>query len=220
MPIRNFYAVNNQTTKEDKTDDFKEYCELRDSEKAFYLEKNCKRMWMNLKGKGRGSAGINILWPEVKNKHYKDSLQKAKKGESPNNISPIIQYSLKNSVKILWMGDLEADFMENIENDVSFEKVDILFAPHHGRESGKVPESWLDKLKPEIIVIGEAPSKNLNYYQDFNTIKQNSAGDILFDCITNKVHIYTGSLSYKEGFLANEQLEGNYGLYYLGTFTV
>ena len=218
MDILNFYTVKNQAKKEEETDDFKEYCKLRDSEKkAFYLEKNCKRRWMNQSDEERDSAGINILWPKIENKYYKEALQKAEQGESPNNICPIIRYSLEDGVKVLWMGDLETDFMKNIENAVSLKEVDILFAPHHGRKSGRVPQSWLDDLNPKIIVIGEAPSKDLTYYQDFNTIKQNSAKDLLFECITDKVHIYVENESYEEDFLTNENLQDDYNLYYLGT---
>ena len=117
-PIVNFYCVKNETTKEDKTEDFDEYRKLRDSDKAFYLEKGCKRCWMNQSNEERGSAGINILWPVTSNEHYKDALQEAAQGKSPNNISPIIQYSRNNGANVLWMGDLETDFMEEIEDDV------------------------------------------------------------------------------------------------------
>ena len=217
MPIQNFYTVENQATKKDETDDFKKYCELRDSEKVFYLKKDCERRWLNLSNEERRSAGINILWPIIGNTYYKQTLQKTTQGESPNNISPIIQYSMKNGVKALWMGDLETEFMENIEDDVSLEKIDILFAPHHGRESGKVPKSWLDTLDPKIIIVGEAPAKNLNYYPEFDTIKQNSAGDMLFECVKNEVHIYVKNESYEEEFLTNLQLPDKYNLCYLGT---
>ena len=219
-PILNFYCVKNEATKEDETDDFDEYCDLRDSDKAFYLEKGCKRRWMNQSSEGRGSAGINMLWPVTSNEHYKDALQEAEQGKSPNNISPIIKYSRTNGANVLWMGDLETDFMEKIKNDVSLEEVDILFAPHHGRDSGKVPKSWLDTLNPKIIVIGEAPSQHLNYYQGFDTIKQNSAGDLVFDCVKNAVHIYVENDSYQEDFLDNEYKSDKDDLYYLGTLNL
>ena len=217
MPILNFYCVKNEATKEYETTDFKKYCSLRDSNKAFYLKKGCSRRWMNLSSNERGQAGIDILWPITSNEYYKDALQQAANGGSPNNISPIIQYSLESGVKALWMGDLETDFMENIEEAVSFEKVDILFAPHHGRNSGKIPKSWLDILDPEIIVIGEAPSEHLNYYKSYNTIKQNSAGTLLFDCVTNAAHIYVENDSYTENFLEDKGLGNKYGLFYIGT---
>ena len=72
-------------------------------------------------------------------------------------------------------------------------------------------------MDPQIIVIGEAPSENLNYYQGFNTIKQNSAGALLFECIEGAVHIYVESKSYRESFLVNEYKMDKYNLYYLGT---
>lgn len=208
MQILNFYCVRNEATKPDETPDFKKYCELRDSDKkAFYLYKGCSRKWMNLGDDERGSAGISILWPEADNKHYKEALEKAKNGESPNNISPIVKYGLSDGVTMLWMGDLETDFMENIKTAVDLPEVDILFAPHHGRDSGKVPEEWLDKIKPKIIIIGEAPSEQLNYYGDYDTITQNSAGDIIFECDTGKVHIYVSNENYSVDFLDDENMD-------------
>ena len=218
MPILNFYCVKNEATKKDKTDDFEKYCSLRDnSQKAFYLKKSCSRRWMNLSSDERDSAGISILWPVTSNEYYKDALEQATDGGSPNNISPIIKYSLKSGATVLWMGDLETEFMENIEESLSLDKVDILFAPHHGRDSGKVPKPWLDDLDPEIIVIGEAPSERLNYYSSYNTIKQNSAGTLLFDCVNKVVHIYVEKDSYTEDFLEDKGLRDRYGLSYIGT---
>ena len=218
MPILNFYCVKNKATKKDETDDFENYCSLRDnSEKAFYLEKGCSRRWMSRSSDERGSAGISILWPVTSNEYYKDALEQATDGGSPNNISPIIKYSLKSEATVLWMGDLETEFMENIEESLSLDKVDILFAPHHGRDSGKVPKPWLDDLGPEIIVIGEAPSERLNYYSSYNTIKQNSAGTLLFDCVNKAVHVYVEKNSYTEDFLEDKGLRDRYGLSYIGT---
>ena len=61
-------------------------------------------------------------------------------------------------------------------------------------------------MNPEIIIIGEANSKHLNYYDGYNTITQNSAGDINLDCIGNKIHIYVGSDTYSVDFLDNEYM--------------
>lgn len=219
--IINFYCVKNEATKEDESLDFKKYCELRnDSKKSFYIQKGVSRKWMNSGDKERGSAGINILWPDIDNADFKAALEKAKKGESPNNISAIIKYSLEDGIKALWMGDLETDFMEKIKDEVDWLEIDILFAPHHGRESGKIPKEILDKLNPKIIIIGEAPSKYLNYYQGYNTITQNSAGDITFECLTNKVNIYVSNDNYTVGFLNNENLN-NFGSHqYIGTLNL
>jgi len=110
--------------------------------------------------------------------------------------------------------------MESIKESIPLEKVNVLFAPHHGRESGRLPKSWLEELQPDIIVIGEAPSENINYYQEFNTIKQNSAKELLFECASKQVDIYCESESYDEAFLSNERKKDYYDLYYLGTLNL
>jgi beta-lactamase superfamily II metal-dependent hydrolase len=219
MNFLNFYCVKNKATKDDETNDFNKYCELRDdSEKSFYIYRDCSRRWMNESNDERGSAGINILWPITSNKHFKEALEEAEDGENPNNISPIIKYSFTNGVTMLWMGDLENVFMENIKDEITLPKVDILFAPHHGRSSGKVPEDWLDECVPEIIIVGEAPSKDLEYYTGYNTITQNTAGDIVFECDTGKVHIYVSNSNYSINFLDDEDMD-TYD-YYIGTLNL
>ena len=218
--ILNFYCVKNATTKETETSDFKRYRQLHDdTKKAFYLYKGCSRRWMNEKSAERGSAGINILWPDTDNQDFKDALKNAAQGGSPNNISPIIKYELNNGVTALWMGDLETDFMEAIEDEVDLPNVDLLFAPHHGRKSGRVPKAWLNDMEPKIIIVGEAPSTDLEYYEGYNTITQNTAGNIVFECETGEVHIYVSSDGYSVDFLVDKNRPSNDG-YYIGTLDV
>jgi beta-lactamase superfamily II metal-dependent hydrolase len=217
--IHNFYCVKNDATKEDETDDFKHYCALRDSsKKAFYIKKDCSRRWMNLSSEERSSAGISILWPILSNDAFKEALKLAEEGNSPNNISAIIRYGVNNGASVLWMGDLETDFMEKIKNVVSMPKTDIIFAPHHGRDTGKIPEDWLKKIDPKIIIIGEAPSEDLNYYKGYNTITQNSAEDITFECVDQKVHIFVSNPDYSVDFLDSENMDGDD--YYIGTLNL
>ena len=182
IKIANFYCVKNAATKEDESVSFLHYRELHDSSKAYYIEKDCSRRWMNRKSEERGTSGINILWPDRTNKHFNAALEEAESAGSPNNISAVIQYRLngmKRTVAV-WMGDLETDFMTDIESSINLSKVCLLFAPHHGRWSGKVPTSMLDTLSPQIIVLGEAPSEHLHYYEGYDLITQNSAGDLDF----------------------------------------
>lgn len=218
LGLVNFYCVKNNATKKDETADFLRYCELRDSTKAFNIFRDCTRRWMNQASDERGSSGINILWPDTANEDYKNALAEAAAGLSPNNISCIVTYSLNDGVKMMWMGDLETDFMEKIQGEITLPKIDVLFAPHHGRESGTVPSKWLSQLDPGLIVIGEAPSNHINYYNGYNTITQNSTGDILFDCIKGKTNIYVADHTYSVDFLHIESgLDHHDGLYYIGT---
>jgi len=204
--ILNFYTVKNDTTKTEKTTSFERYKELRDDpKKAFYLYKGCSRKWMNQACDERGSAWISILRPDLENEHYKEVLEKVKDWESPNNLSPIIKYSIEDGVRFLWMGDLEWNFQEKIKDEIWLDKIHILFAPHHGRESWKVPEDILkDKLNPDIVIIGEASSENLNYYSWYNTITQISAWDITFDCWWDRVDIYVSNETYSVDFLEQD----------------
>ena len=218
--ILNFYCVANEATKDDETEDFKRYKELRDSEKkAFYIYKGCSRCWMNQNDEEKkyGSSGINILWPITENKYYKAELANVKNGESPNNISPIIKYSLNDGVTVLWFGDLENSFMEKIKNTIELPEADIIFAPHHGRKSGKIPKEWMDSINPKIVVIGEAPSEKIDYLSDYNTITQNTAGDIVLDCDSGIVDIYVTNENYSVEFLENHEKADNYNATYIGT---
>lgn len=202
--IVNFYCVKNKATKDDETTDFKKYCEHRDSGKAYYISKGCTRKWINSENNERKSSGISILWPNTENDAFKEQLELIEDGNSPNNISPIIKYGYSSSIRIMWMGDIESDFLTTVKDDIDFEEISILFAPHHGRSSGKVPKDVLKILNPKLIIVGEAPSKDLEYYGDYNTITQNSAGDITFVCENNKIHIYVSSSTYSVDFLTNE----------------
>lgn len=218
--ILNFYCVKNEATKSDETEDFKHYCNLRDSsDKAFYIYQGCSRCWMNTNDddKKYGSSGINILWPITDNEDYKTALSNVKEGMSPNNISPIIKYSLENGITALWFGDLENTFMEKIKNVIELPKADIIFAPHHGRSSGKIPTEWMKSIEPKIVVIGEAPSEKINYLSGYNTITQNSAKDITFDCNAGTVDIYVSNENYSVDFLKNKQKLNKFNSKYIGT---
>jgi beta-lactamase superfamily II metal-dependent hydrolase len=205
MPIANFYVVKNKAIKNVETESFKRYCALRDdATKAFYIHKGASRKWMNLTDDLRGSSGINILWPNTNNSDFKEALAACNAGESYNNVSAVIRYTLADGASVMWLGDLETEFMEKITDDIELEKTTIIFASHHGRDSGKIPDSWLEKLDPQIIVIGEAPSRHLNYYTGYMTITQNRAGDITMECVDDKVHFYVSNPNYIHTGLTDE----------------
>ncbi|GGA14061.1 MULTISPECIES: MBL fold metallo-hydrolase [Salipiger] len=203
-PICNFYVVKNNAIKADETVSFKHYRQLRDGDKAYYISKGCKRKWMNEGDDTRGPAGISILWPDTENEHFQKALAECNAGESYNNVSAVIKYSLKDGATVMWLGDLETEFMKSIEDSVTLEKTTIVYAAHHGRKSGKIPDSWLKKLDPQIIIIGEAPSRDLNYYTGYVTVTQSKAGDITMDLVDDKVHFYSSNPEYFHKKMSNE----------------
>jgi beta-lactamase superfamily II metal-dependent hydrolase len=205
LPIANFYVVKNKAVKTDETVSFRHYCDLRDdTKKAFYISKNCKRKWMNQGDGVRTASGINILWPDVSNAYFKQALADCNEGKAYNNVSAAIRYSLQGGASVMWLGDLETEFMEAITDSINLSKTTIVFAAHHGRASGKIPDSWLEKLDPQIIVIGEAASRHLHYYTGYKTITQNSAGDITIDAVGDRIHFYVSSNSYSHDGLQDE----------------
>ena len=225
LDIRNFYCVANKATKNEPTGDFDYYCAFRDNRDVyFYVHKGCSRKWMNANdendGQNYGSSGINFLWPDLNNADYNEALKQAAEGTAFNNISPIFTYEVTNGVKVIWMGDMEKDFQEKIKDCVAWPQVDILFAPHHGRDSGKVPEEILKKLNPQIIVIGEAPSEHLNYYRGYNTITQNTAKNIIFDNDGAWTHVYFAERNYPYdlSFLTNLDAFNRKLGFYAGSF--
>ena len=221
--IPNFYCVENKATKNDPPDDFDFYCSLRDDkDKSFYIYKGCKRKWFNDddEEKKYGSSGFDVLWPNKENSHFKEALRIAAEGGNANNISPILKYSLNNGITALWFGDMEKDFLDKIHTNIQWpDHTDVLFAPHHGRNSGKIPENILNKINPSLIIIGEADSEYLNYYKNWATITQNSAEDITFECTQGKVHIFVSSDNYRYNYdnLYDAGKNSYYGYRYIGT---
>lgn len=219
MPIRNFYVVKNQAVKDEDTVSFERYCALRDNaKKAFYISKGCSRKWMNKADETRSTSGINILWPNLRNPQFKEALAACDAGESYNNTSSVIWYSIKDGASFMWLGDLETEFMESVVDDIVLPKTTVVFAAHHGRASGKIPNSWLEKLDPQIIVIGEAPSRHLHYYTGYKKITQNLAKDITFDAAGARVHIYASNPNYTHKQLHDEAQSKFAG--YVGSITV
>ena len=174
---------------------------------------------MNDSSDERGSSGISILWPDRKNEQFKTALQEANDGKAFNNLSLVARYSLRDGVSAMWLGDLETQFMEYILDDIELRKTDIVFAAHHGRKSGKIPDSWLDILEPEIIVIGEAPSRELEYYSGYNTLTQNKCGDITMDCDEGKVHFYVSKNEYGKRDWLDDEGENTFDNY-IGTLNL
>lgn len=217
LKIINFYCIQNEATKTDPSIDFERYCTLRDSTKAFYLYKGCSRRWMNVSDSTRGSAGLSILWPVTNNEDYKKELEKIANAGSPNNSSIIMRYEVQNSGSVLWMGDMETDFMEKITDEVSWKETNIIFAPHHGRKSGKIPKNILDKINPDVIVIGEAPSELLNYYSGYNTLTQNSAGNIIMELVNGKIDFHVSKEGYKLDYLQTDASHSDFGYNYVGS---
>ena len=81
----------------------------------------------------------------------------------------------------------------------------------------------MKELNPDIVVIGNAPAKDLEtsyeHYGSERTITQNSAKDILFDCHDNVIDVYTAAdcdnfpeCLKKNPFIESKQYRGSINL--------
>ena len=68
------------------------------------------------------------------------------------------------------------------------------------KKQGGGGAEWLEAIDPTVIVVGEAPSDELTYYDGYDTVTQNSAGDIVFDCLKGKTRAYASSSTYRWTF--------------------
>ncbi|RXK61777.1 MBL fold metallo-hydrolase [Lacibacter luteus] len=108
--------------------------------------------------------------------------------------------------KFLFAGDSEDNSWEyilsNHKEDVA--NVDVLFAPHHGRDSGRSYE-FLKTVKPKVTLFGNASSKHLAYssYAASLRITNNQAGYIIMDISPEKVVLYVKNFEFARNFLHN-----------------
>lgn len=185
-----FYAVENETPAEEGNESLTKYLSLKDNQDG-PIEEGFDEDGMT---SGNNCCGLRFLWPKTDNKKFKQALKAVKDGESPNNISFVMQYSVRDGARYLWMGDMETDMQEEFHRECKnqVESVDVLFHPHHGRKSSAPPEDLLKLLDPQIIVIGNAPCDDINYDNPEKTITQNTAGDIVFvNAERELVHVFT-----------------------------
>lgn len=106
--------------------------------------------------------------------------------------------------KILLAGDSEDLTWEHIiaNHADKVKNIDILFAPHHGRDSNRNFD-FLKSLTPTITLFGNANSKHLAYPKYPGTrITNNQAGYIILDISTQNIKLYVKNAEFAKDFRA------------------
>jgi len=147
--------------------------------------------------------GLKILCPTS------ELLRQANEGGNYNDSSYAILYSHAKENgdvwKILFAGDTHDDswdyIMENYASEVS--NVDVLFAPHHGRDSDR-DYGFLEIVNPKITLFGNADSKHLAYdcYPE-TRITNNQAGYIILDINKTRMNIFVKNQEFANDFRRN-----------------
>lgn len=144
--------------------DWKFYKNLRDEKpesnpKRLALLASAKGQYWNVDAEGCfGGDGLFILAPT---QELIDIANET--GQDYNDCSYVILYRTGEN-RIVFGGDSHDKtweyILKNYRNDV--DNVDLLIAPHHGRDSGR-SYNFLDVLKPTLTFFGNAPFEHLAY---------------------------------------------------------
>lgn len=163
----NFWDTDNSKEIEDSSwvnspyneEDWKFYKNLRDTKP----NSDPKRLALLAGAQGQfwnsdDGDGLHILAPT---QELVDSANEA--DQDYNDCSYVLLYLIGSS-RIVFGGDSHDDtwthILENYQADVA--NIDLLIAPHHGRDSGRSYE-FLDTLKPTLTFFGNARSEHLAY---------------------------------------------------------
>ena len=107
--------------------------------------------------------------------------------------------------KILFAGDSHDNSWEHIlkNNAGLISNVDVLFAPHHGRDSSRSYE-FLKTLKPRLTLFGNASSEHLAYssYPEIR-ITNNQAGFIILETSPDSIKVYVKNQEFARDFRSN-----------------
>lgn len=171
----NFWDTDNEKEIEDSAwarspydaEDWKFYKSLRDRNprnpnedpRRLTLLDNAQGQYWNVgDGGSRGGDGLHVLAPTQK---LIDSANETDRDY--NDCSYVLLYRTESN-RIIFGGDSHDDTWEYILKVHGDEvaDVDLLIAPHHGRDSGRSYE-FLDVLRPTLTFFGNARSEHLAY---------------------------------------------------------
>ena len=135
-----------------------------------------------------GGDGIHILAPT------KELVDAADDTNDYNKCSYVLLYRTGEN-RIVFGGDSHDEtwdfILANYESDVK--DIDLLIAPHHGRDSGRSYE-FLDVLTPSLTFFGNAPSEHLAYdawrRRDLKIVTNNQANCMVVDASQNPMDLY------------------------------
>lgn len=178
------------------------YCQLRksttDPKALFYYDGSSNKYYSEDDNGVLKDDYLKILSPT------KELLNAAEQAEDWNDSSYVILYCVQNR-KLLFCGDADMGTINHLleKHKVDISNIDVLIAPHHGRDSSK-DFSFLDVMKPKLTLVGNAKSKDLAYdkwnSRKLQHIQNNQGGDILIDILNGEMHVSCSNKSFAEAY--------------------
>jgi competence protein ComEC len=146
--------------------------------------------------------GIQILCPSPQ------LITMANRTGDYNDTSYVLLFTFPKSTggvwKVIFSGDSDDHAWDHIleRHADAVSDIDVLMAPHHGRDSGRNYD-FLKILKPKITLLGNASSKHLAYscYPE-TRITNNQAGFVVIDIAPNAMTFYVKHREFAKAFVA------------------
>ncbi|MGI6491375.1 MAG: ComEC/Rec2 family competence protein [Pelotomaculum sp.] len=225
ISVSNFWDTANNKEKPDFTDsqhneaDWDFYQSVREKEVLGITVLNLYsgatgKFYNQDESKNPGGDGLYILAPT------NELVNAANESGDYNDCSYVLLYKTADR-KIVFGGDSHDKTWEHIldKHKDSVKDVDVLFAPHHGRDSGRSYE-FLDVLKPKITYFGNAKSENLAYKAWYNRgleyITNNQANCIITD-IGASINIYVTYETFARAYNSNTFYNSTLKAWYIKT---
>lgn len=165
-----------------------------------------------------GGDGLHILAPT------QELIDAANESDNDYNDCSYVLLYRTNDMRIIFSGDSHDDtwehILENHKQDV--EKIDLLIAPHHGRDSDRSYE-FLDVLKPTLTFFGIASSKDLAYSKwrsrGLSIITNNQANCMVVDASTTPMKLYVTHVNFAKRVNSNTFYNDYFKAWYVGYIT-
>lgn len=178
------------------------YCRLRKSSTCpkalFYFDGSSNKYYAEDDNGVLKDDYLKILSPT------KDLLRTARETGDWNDSSYVILYCVQGR-KVLFCGDAGMGTINHLlaEHRADVSNLDVLIAPHHGRDSDK-DFSFLDVMRPKLTLVGNAKSVHLAYdeWNDRNLehIQNNQGGDIMIDIHDGEMHVSCSNRTFAEAY--------------------
>ena len=179
--------------------------------KVVYPRSGSLFMYANQAEDGNSSDGLHILAPDS------TLVDAANNNGDVNDGSYVLLYRSAGG-RVLMPGDAhDSTWRYVIDNHrAAIEGCSILIAPHHGRGSGRSYE-FLDVIKPQLTLIGCAPSAHLDYdawnRRSLDKLMSNQAGDVVLECNNGIIEVFIENDSFAKkaaGYLPRTNAQGYY----------
>lgn len=171
----------------------------KDNPKALFLLDGAKGKYFSSDDKGvKSDDYLQILSPT------QALIDAAQSSQKWNDSSYVVLYHIHGR-KVLFCGDADketiAHLVANHRSDIS--NIDVLIAPHHGRDSDK-DFSFLDIMRPKITLFGNADSDDMAYQPWINKglpkFTNNEVGNVMIEITATSFEIYGSYKSFVDKF--------------------